>query len=477
MKISFHGAARTVTGSKHLIHIDNGKKILLDCGLFQGLGRETSELNSNWGFDPADITYVIISHAHIDHVGLLPKLVKDGYAGKIFCTPQTAELAKLLLLDSAHIQEMNSLHVSHGNSTSEGLYTEDDAIKACALFEIIPYNEPFSIDKEIELLYTDCGHILGSAAVNLTITEQCKQTKLTFSGDIGRYGDMILRSPAVFPQADYVIMESTYGDKLHDVLHPATDKLLQYIEQTCIERKGKLIIPAFSVGRTQEILYLLNRLDTEHRLPKVQYFVDSPLSIDATEIMKQHPDCFNNDVKNLLLKDDDVFAFPGLHYTRSTEESIALTEINEPCVIISSSGMAEAGRVRHHIAKNIQNPANTILLVGYCDPHSLGGKLRNGAQHVHILGDGYNVKAQIRVIDSMSAHGDYDDLCKWISCQDTSKVRSIFLVHGEYEVQVAFKEKLARKGYRGIKIPAQHEVADLAVVGTSIEAAEYVIPG
>lgn len=466
MRISFHGAARTVTGSKHLLHLDDGKKILLDCGMFQGLGKETLELNSNWGFEPRDITYVIISHAHIDHVGLLPKLVKDGYNGKIFCTTQTLDLARMLLLDSAHIQEMDEMHINkirerQDRPLIEALYTQEDVENMLPLFETVNYNEPYKIDDDIELLYTNCGHILGSAAVNLKLQENGKEIKLAFSGDIGRYNDMILCSPEAFPQADYIIMESTYGNKLHDVLHPATDKLLRHVEETCIERNGKLIIPAFSVGRTQEILYLLNRLDTEHRLPKVNYYVDSPLSIEATEIMKSHPECFNDHVRALLKRDDDVFAFPGLYYTRSTEDSIALTTLKEPCVIISASGMAESGRVKHHIAQNIEDPNCTILLVGYCEPHSLGGQLHNGAKEVSIYGEPHEVKANIHAIDSMSAHGDYDDLCKWISCQDTEQVKNIYLVHGEYDVQVALRERLQRKGFLKIDIPNMHQEINL----------------
>ncbi|MDR3678684.1 MAG: MBL fold metallo-hydrolase [Flavipsychrobacter sp.] len=462
MKISFHGAARTVTGSKHLIHLDNGKQILLDCGLFQGLGKETLELNSNWGFEPKDVTYVIISHAHIDHVGLLPKLVKDGFNGKIYCTPQTLELGKLLMLDSAHIQEMEETHINRIRERQQrplidALYTEDDVQKVLPLIITVPYNEPYKIDNDIELLYTNAGHILGSAAVSLKLKESGKTTALAFSGDIGRYNDMILASPEDSPQADYIIMESTYGNKLHSVLHSATDKLLDVIEKTCIERKGKLIIPAFSVGRTQEILYLLNRLDTEHRLPKLNYYVDSPLSIEATQIMKNHPECFNEQVRDLLKKDDDVFDFPGLHYTQNVDESIALTASKEACVIISASGMAEAGRVKHHIAANIGDPYCTIMLVGYCEPRSLGGQLHNGAKEVYIYGEHREVKANIESIDSMSAHADYDDLLKWLSCQNAEQVQNIYLVHGEYDVQQAFREKLLRKGFKHVSIPCLHE--------------------
>jgi metallo-beta-lactamase family protein len=462
MKISFHGAARTVTGSKHIIHLDNGKKILLDCGMFQGLGRETLELNNNWGFDPSSISYVILSHAHIDHIGLLPKLVKDGFNGPIFCTPQTLDLAKLLLLDSARIQEMEANHINKTRVAQERqlvdvLYTEADVHEVLPLMKVVSYHTDFEIDDSIMMKLSNCGHIIGSTSISLSIQEGGDQINITFSGDIGRYDDMILCSPEAFPQTDYIIMEATYGNKLHDVLHPATDKLLQYIEETCVSRGGKLIIPAFSVGRTQEVLYLLNRLDTEHRLPKLNYYVDSPLSIEATEIMKSHPDCFNEKVQDLLKKDDDVFAFPGLNYVSTVEDSIALTTSDEPCVIISASGMAESGRVKHHIAANIGNPNSAVLLVGYCEASSLGGQLHDGAKQVYIFGEGHDVNATVYVIDSMSAHGDYHDLTRWLSCQDAGILKHIFLVHGEYETQLSFRERLSVKGYTGVSIPALHE--------------------
>ena len=469
MNITFHGAARTVTGSKHLIHISNpDKKILLDCGMFQGMGKDTQTLNSEFGFDPKEIDHVIISHAHIDHVGLLPKLVKDGYKGKIYCTPATASLAKLLLLDSAHIQEtdirfVNKQRDREHREHEEPLYTEDDALKVFPLFETIPYGEHFKVDKGIELMYTDCGHILGSAAINLRITENGKLTTLTFSGDVGRYNDMILRTPEVFPQADYILIESTYGDRLHDHITVATDKLLQNIVQTCLKNKGKLIIPAFSLGRTQEVLYMLNQLELQHRLPPLTYYVDSPLSIKVTETIKKYPDYFNDDVKKLLRQDDDVFSFNGLKYIDDAKDSIALNDDSTPCVIISASGMAEAGRVKHHIANNVGDARNTILFTGYCEPLSLGGRLKKKPEEVHIYGQTFPVKAKIDEINSLSAHGDYNDLCQWLSCQDPKAVKKLFLVHGDYDVQQHFREKLLTKGFTDIEIPAMHQTIELGV--------------
>jgi len=466
MKISFHGAARTVTGSKHLVHINVNKKILLDCGMFQGMGIDTGTLNAEWGFEPTELTHVVISHAHIDHIGLLPKLVKDGYDGKIYCTPATASLAKLLLVDSAHIQEADIRYANKRREKEhkpliEPLYTEEDAVKVFPLFETIPYNEPYRLDDGVELTYTDCGHILGSAAINLRIKEKGITTRITFSGDVGRYRDMLLRSPQDFPQADYIILESTYGDRLHDLATTANDKLLEYITDTCINRKGKLVIPSFSLGRTQEVLYMLNRLELENRLPDLPYYVDSPLSVKITEAVKRYPSCFNANVQHLLKRDADVFSFKGLKYIEDVVDSKKLNDIKEPCVIISASGMAEAGRVKHHIANNVSDARNTILMTGYCEPQSLGGRLKRHPEEVKIFGQAHIVRAEIAEISSLSAHGDYEDLSQWLACQDPQQVKKLFLVHGEYEVQQRFKDRLIRKGFVDVEIPAQHTVVGI----------------
>ncbi|WP_118974621.1 MBL fold metallo-hydrolase [Taibaiella koreensis] len=470
MKISFHGAARTVTGSKHIVHLNPGKQVLLDCGMFQGMGKDTLRLNQEFGFDPKDIDIVIISHAHIDHIGLLPKLVKEGYQGKIYCTKATAALADVLLRDSAHIQEMdikfaNKVKAGKGKPPEEPLYTTEDAIKVFPLLEILPMDEWIHIDDQVELLYTDAGHIIGSACVHLKLKENGKTVRLTFSGDIGRYGDDILKSPAPFPQADYIIMESTYGDRLHPLSKPAADHLLTQIEETCLHKKGKLIIPAFSVGRTQELLYALNQLELENRLPRLDYFVDSPMSVATTEVVKKFPELFNSKVQEVLKKDEDPFMFNGLTMIEDVEISKALNFKKEPCVIISASGMAEAGRVKHHIANNIENPNNTILIVGYCEPESLGGRLRAGAKEVSIFGQEYRVLADVVVIESLSAHGDYEDMSQWLACQDPQQVRKLFLVHGEYDVQQKFSQRLQRKGFRDVEIPAQHQSIGLGDLG------------
>lgn len=466
MKITFHGAARTVTGSKHLITLNNGKKILLDCGLFQGLGKESDVLNKDFGFDPTDIDVMVLSHAHIDHCGLVPKLVKDGYNNKIWCTPATRDLAAILLEDSGGIQEseakyVNKKRANEGRPYIDPLYTEEDAKAAIPYLEPVDYHQWFTILDGVEVMFTDAGHIIGSACVHLRIAEEGKTTHITFSGDVGRYRDAILRSPETFPQADYILLESTYGNKLHDEMATSPDALLDWIAKTCLQKKGKLIIPAFSVGRTQELLYTLNQLELENRLPAIDYIVDSPLSSEATAVVKRHPENFNARLQKILQSDNDPFSFKGLKFTKTVEESKLLNFRKAPCVIISASGMADAGRVKHHISNNIENSRNTILLVGYCEPHSLGGRLKLKPEEVNIFGIPHEVHAEIGEMKSMSAHGDYNDLFQYLGCQDPQQVSKVFLVHGEYDVQQDFKEKLIRKGFTDVAIPKQHQTFSL----------------
>ena len=461
MKIAFHGAARTVTGSKHLLALKNGKKILLDCGMFQGMGDQTDILNRDFGFDPSQVDVMILSHAHIDHCGLIPKLVKDGFSGKIFCTPATKELAKILLEDSGEIQESDSKYSNkkrsaEGRSLLQPLYTIEDAKNSVESFVEVKYETWQQVVDGVEVIFTDAGHIIGSACVHLKIKENGVERQLTFSGDVGRYRDVILKSPAVFPQADFILLESTYGNSLHEDVITTPDHLLEWINKTCLQKKGKLIMPAFSVGRTQEILFALNQLEIENRLPKLEYFLDSPLSLEATELVKRYPEYFNRYIQKILQSDADPFSFEGLKYIKTVEQSKLLNFRNEPCVIISASGMADAGRVKHHISNNIENSRNTILMTGYCEPRSLGGRLIAGAKEVSIFGVQHEVHAEIGAIRSMSAHGDYEDLSQWLACQDSRRIKKLFLVHGEYEVQQAFRDRLLNKGFMDIEIPERH---------------------
>ncbi len=462
MKLSFHGAARMVTGSKHLLELNNGTKILLDCGMFQGNPKEANALNCEWGFNPNEIDFLVLSHAHIDHCGLIPKLVADGYTGKIFCTPATFDLTKILLLDSAHIQKQdifyhNKKRVKRGESTVQALYTEEDVTRALGNFELVEYNTERELMPGVSFTYTDAGHIIGSAAIHLKITDSKKETKITFSGDVGRYNDELLRSPETFPQADYLILESTYGDSLHEDAMVKDKKLLDVIMDTCLKKRGKLVIPAFSVGRTQELIYALNRLEISKALPEIDFFVDSPLSVEATAVMKKHQSELNKKFQEYLKRDNEPFDFKRLHYIQNVEESKDLNMRKEPCVIISASGMADAGRVKHHIKNVISNSRNTILIVGYCEPRSLGGKLMRNYSEVTLFGEPYEVRAEIQVMRSMSAHGDYEDLCQFLACQNPDAVKKMFLVHGEYDVQQTFRSKLLRKGFTEVEIPEMHK--------------------
>jgi metallo-beta-lactamase family protein len=429
--------------------------------MFQGMGKETDGLNRDFGFDAAAVDYLILSHAHIDHCGLIPKLVKDGFNGKIFSTPATKDLAAILMEDSAGIQE-NDLKFINKRRAAEGLpylhplYSTEDALKAVDHFETVEYDQWFAIDENVQVMYKDAGHIIGSATVHLKVKEKGKEIRLTFSGDVGRYRDVILKSPAEFPQADYIVMESTYGNRLHEHISDTNDLLLEWIINTCINKKGKLIIPAFSVGRTQEILFALNQLEAENRLPDVTYIVDSPLSNEATQVIKSYPQYFNSRVQKLLQSDKDPFNFKGLKFIKTVDESKMLNYSKEPLVIISASGMAEAGRVKHHISNNIENSRNTILFTGYCEPNSLGGRLKLRPKEVNIFGAPHEVNAEIGEIKSMSAHGDYEDLCQWLSCQDAKQVKKLFLVHGEYNVQQEFQKRLIKKGFGEVEVPERH---------------------
>lgn len=461
MKISFHGAARTVTGSKHLISFGQ-KKILLDCGMFQGMGHDTVKLNANFGFNPSEVNYVFLSHAHIDHSGLLPKLVKEGFRGKIYATPATIDVTKVLLKDSAFIQKqdihfLNKKRREEGKELLEPIYTEEDVENTFALFTPIHYHQAVQVDPDIQVQYFDCGHIIGSATVYLTVNDNGKTKRIAFSGDVGRYGDPILHSPQAFPQADYLIIESTYGDRVHDPIDTYAEDLYNNILSTCLDKRGKLIIPAFSVGRTQELLYALNDLELMNKLPAIEYYVDSPMSTKVTEIVKNHPECFNRSMQKLMRIDQDPFDFKGLRFITDKRESQALNFNHNPMVIISASGMAEAGRVKHHIANSIENWRNTIMMIGYCEPQSLGARLKKRPEEIKIFGMEFKVKADIVSLNSMSAHADYNDLSQYLSCQEPSEVTRVFVVHGEPEVQTEFKRRLIKKGFLDVEIPELHE--------------------
>jgi metallo-beta-lactamase family protein len=461
MKLSFHGAARTVTGSKHILTTDTGKKILLDCGLFQGKGKESDALNRSFGFNPSEISCLILSHAHIDHSGAIPLLYKQGYRGPIYCTHATLDLCKIMLIDSAHIQENDILYINKQRAREhkellKPLYTIKDATESLTLFEPLELNKEYELLKGIYLTFTFVGHILGSAAINLKIIENNKTTRICYTGDIGRRNQQIIKNPEPFPQADYIITEATYGDRIHEEECQAEKRLLDIISETCIKNKGKLIIPAFSLGRTQEIVYALDKLENKGLLPHINVYVDSPLSTNATEIVRKHTEYFNKEICKYIKEDPNPFGFNRLYYIRDQENSKALNKLKEPCIIISASGMMEAGRIKHHLSNNIENPKNTILVVGYCEPSTLGGRIVAGAKTVKIFGKDYQVNTKVEVMDSYSAHGDYKEMMEYLSCQNINEVKKIFLVHGNYDVQVNYKEHLLNMGFKKIVIPDMH---------------------
>ncbi len=466
MQIKFCGAARNVTGSCHLITLDTGYRILLDCGLYQGGGKEDDISNRQWYFEPSNVDTLILSHAHIDHTGRVPYLVRSGFRGTIHSTHATRSLCSIMLLDSAKIQERDAELTNkrilakrkkkNGNSKKtplvEPLYDTDNVSDTMRLFASYSYDRWYKIHDQVEICFRDQGHILGSASVSLRITEGSKTTTVGFTGDIGRPDRPILRDPAQLPEVDYLICESTYGDKEHESKPVQSQMFLDVMRQTCIENRGKLIIPAFSIGRTQELVYMMDQMYNDGSLPRVPVYVDSPLAVNATEIYGSHPECFDNQLNQYLLTDDDPFGFNSLHYVRSVDKSKWLNATQEPCVIISASGMMNAGRIRHHMFHNLEDPKSTFLIVGYCSPDTAGGILKAGASELKIQGEVLNVNANIMSMDSFSAHGDRKEMLNNISNQK-STVKRIFLVHGEYDTQQQFAEYLGQNGFPKVTVP------------------------
>ncbi len=459
MKITFVGAAKTVTGSKHIIQLWDNTKIMLDCGMYQGMGKETHALNSEEFADPLSVSAILLSHAHIDHSGLIPKFVKDGFRGPIFCTEATHALCEIMLRDSAYIQEAdvlysNKRHQREGPDAYEPLYGFLDVEQALSQFVIVKENETTPITAGIKATFIPNGHILGSAAIYLDIDEISEKHTLLFTGDIGRYDATLMKNPERPPQADYIICESTYGDRLHDHTIDAEQVLLNSVLHTLGEKKGKLIIPAFSLGRTQELVFALNKLDLYGLLPDVRIFVDSPLAIDATDIMRRYSHLLNREVDRFKKGTrHDPFGFKKLIYVKEQKYSRRINTLDEPCIVISASGMADAGRVKHHIYHALEEAKNTILFVGYAEPNSLAGRLQRGDKMVTIFGDERKVNAEIQYIKSLSAHADYNEMIRYLSENNSGKVKRLFLVHGEEEVAIHFKKHLKEKGYHNVVIP------------------------
>ena len=457
MKLSFLGAAQTVTGSMHLLELGNGKKILMDCGLFQGRRDDAEEINRNFLFDPGTIDVVLLSHAHIDHSGLLPGLWKGGFRGRIYSTHATYGLCSIMLMDSAFIQEkdlkwVNKKRKKKGLPARKPLYGKADAEGVLDHFIGVGYDAPFTPLPGVEVIYRDAGHILGSASMVLTIQEDGKEVKIGFTGDVGRPNRPILRDPQAMDDCDYLICESTYGGKTHDPPESSKERLAEIIEATSA-KGGKVIIPAFAVGRTQEIVYSLDQLFNEKRLPNIPIYVDSPLAVNATGVYQTHPECYDSELLEYLLTDENAFGFNRLEYVRDVERSKSLNDTKMPMVIISASGMCEAGRILHHLRNNIENPNTTVMMVGYCAQHTLGRRLIDKNAEVKIFGEKHKLKANIETMNSYSAHADEPELIEFLGHLDKARLKKVFLVHGDLERQTKLKNALNSNGFANVEIP------------------------
>lgn len=464
MKIHFNGAAQTVTGSQFLLEI-NGARLLLECGLYQGKRSDFYKFNQTFSFDPKTIDAVLLSHAHIDHSGNLPNLVKQGFSNPIYATAATKSLAEVMLRDSGHIQEADVEYVNkkrkrRGEPPVEPLYTITDAEEACDLFQPIQYEQSFEPVKGVTARFVEAGHILGSAAIILDINESGRKYRLWFSGDIGRDKLPLLKDPIMPYEADYLIMECTYGDRPHLDPDLAFEEFREVVQRT-IKRGGKVIIPAFAVGRTQELVYFLNQMVANKDIPTVPVYVDSPLAVNASDIFREYANLFDRETKEFILSGNHkALSFPNLHYTRSVEESKAINNIDKPMVIISASGMAEVGRILHHLKNNIENPKNTVLIVSWQAPNTLGRRLAEGEQVVRIFGQLYEVRAEVKSIDGLSAHAGQNKLLDYaLSSKDTLK--EIFLVHGEQKSAESLIHRMQEHGLMMVRYPLRHQVMEI----------------
>jgi metallo-beta-lactamase family protein len=469
MKITFHGAAKTVTGSQHLLEV-NGKRILLDCGLFQGKRKEAFELNRSGFCAGKDIDCLVLSHAHIDHSGNIPCLVKKGFSGDIFCTSATRDLCAVMLMDSAFIQEKdveftNKLRRRNKQKEFEPLYTKDDVAAAMEQFVGVSYNRKREILPGVHLTLVDAGHMMGSANVILDIhdQEQGRDIRLVFSGDIGRAGIPIIKDPAVLSEgADILIMESTYGNRQHPP-YPESERELERIVNETYQRGGVLLIPAFAVGRTQQLVYALHRLFMQRDIPNLPIYVDSPLATRVTDIFRLHPETYDSEIREFILKGNhgNPFGFDTLRYTQTVEESKELNFLREPAIIISASGMMEGGRILHHLRRRIGDKKNTILVTGWQAPNTLGRKIVEGEDTVKIFGEEFPLRAKVETLTGFSGHADRDGLLAWAGAMQKKPART-FVVHGEEEAAIALAESLRRElGFSQVEIPEPHQAFEV----------------
>ena len=449
MKVTFWGAAGTVTGSMHLVE-SGGKRVALDCGLAQGRRKEADEKNRHLPVPGSSIDAVVLSHAHIDHSGKLPMLVKNGFTGPIYSTPATIDLCGWMLRDTGHIQEKDaeflnkrrdhrkSIGLENGHAVP--LYTIDDAERTLPLFQPVPYHQPQKLGDGLTYIPYDAGHILGSSSVILHEERNGSRVRLAFSGDVGRPGVPIIRDPEPLPAADYLIVETTYGGRLHKDVSHVGNKLADVVNRTA-QHGGRIIVPAFAVGRTQQLVLLLHQLASHKRIPSIPIFVDSPLALNVTQVHRDHPECFNEETRRYLLHSEDPFGFSRLQYVRDANESKKLNDLHGPFVVISASGMCEAGRILHHLRNGIEDPRNTVLITGFQAQDTLGRKLVEKWPEVKIFGEPVRVRANIASLDELSGHADYNELLAWVRPLAPS-LRKVFLVHGEPEQSAAFAKQL-----------------------------------
>jgi metallo-beta-lactamase family protein len=461
MEITFHGAAHTVTGSQHLVQV-NGHRFLMDCGLFQGARQESYYRNQHFMHDPRQVDTLFLSHAHTDHAGNIPNLVKKGFEGPIKTTPGTRDLSQWMILDSARIQEkdtefVNRKRAQRGEPPMEPLYNTQDAQRALKLFTSIPYSTPVEIVPGVTVECYEAGHILGAVVSVFTIEEKGRKIRLGFSGDLGRKNIAILRDPSFLHDIDYLIMESTYGDRLHGAPEAAHNDLGRIVRET-MDRRGKIIIPAFAVGRAQEIIYSLYQLMQSGEIPSIPIYVDSPLAVNISKVFGKHKELYDSEAAKLLEHDvdQDLFTFPEVHYVGSVDESKALNDMHEPMVIISASGMCETGRILHHLRNNIEDSRNTILIVSWQAPNTLGRRLVEKQPRVRIFGDEYKLNARVQVINGYSGHADQNGLLEW-ALSLKGRLKKVFLVHGEPKPAEALAAKLKEGGIEDVYYPDLHE--------------------
>lgn len=455
MKIKFLGATRSVTGSMHIIE-SKGHKILMDCGLFQGRREESNRRNKDFPFDPKVIERVVLSHAHIDHSGNLPNLVKQGYQNSIYSTFATRDLCLVMLKDTAHIQEKDAEYLNKKEERQvlppiEPLYDAEDVEKALSLFRGTGYQKGFFVAADIRLTFYDAGHILGSALSIFDVKENGRNLRLAYIVDLGRKNLPILKDPQLVRGINFMIIESTYGNRVHEDFQTTEKKLAVVVNET-ISGGGKIIIPAFSVGRTQEVVYSLHRLQDRGTIPHVRIFVDSPLSVDVTEIFKLHPGCFDRETNRMIALQNDPFGWKNITYIKEVEESKELNRIDQPCIIISASGMCESGRILHHLKKNIEDPKNTIIVVGFMAQNTLGRRIMERRKKIKIFGEEYQLKARVEVFDAFSAHADRNGLLEYVENTKDS-LKGVFVVHGEEEQSQALAEGIKGLGIQNVLIP------------------------